>query len=199
MNNSAADRRSPLGVFPGQLAPRLYDRVVEVLRARHYSRRTEQAYIHWIRRFILFHACAHPRELAEGDVNRFLTHLAVKENVASSTQNQALAALLFLYEHVLGQPLKRIEGVVRARRPKRLPVVLARDEVGEVLEHLDGVPRLGRQGGDVEAAVRASFTGDPASCLVAVVAAIMYADESSKHCHSLAGPYASGGRTDGWT
>jgi hypothetical protein len=65
-------------MFPGQPTPRLYDRVVEVLRTRHYSRRTEQAYIHWIRRFILFHARAHPRELAEGDVNRFLTHLAVK-------------------------------------------------------------------------------------------------------------------------
>jgi len=75
-------------------------------------------------------------------VNRFLTHLAVKANVAASTQNQALAALLFLYEHVLEQPLNRIEGVVRARRPKRLPVVLTREEVEAVLDPLDGVPRL---------------------------------------------------------
>ena len=90
--------RLPLGLFAGQPSPRLYDRIVEVLRARHYSRRTEEAYLHWIRRFILFHERRHPRLLAEVDVNRFLTHLAVKEHVSASTQNQALAALLFLYE-----------------------------------------------------------------------------------------------------
>ena len=72
-------------------APRLYERVVEVLRTRHYSRRTEEAYLHWIRRFLLFHTSAHPRELAESDVNHFLTHLAVGENVAAATQNQVLA------------------------------------------------------------------------------------------------------------
>jgi len=142
MNNPSVLRRSPLGVFPGQPAPRLYDRVVEVLRARHYSRRTEEACLHWIRRFLVFHNRTHPRELAEGDVNRFLTHLAVKENVAASTQNQALAAVLFLYERVLEQPLDRIEGVVRARKPKRLPAVLTREEVAAVLVHLEGVPRL---------------------------------------------------------
>jgi hypothetical protein len=79
-----------LGFFPGQASPRLYDRVVEVLRARHYSRRAEEAYVHWIRRFLLFHKGTHPRELAESNLNRFLTHLAVSENVAESTQNQAL-------------------------------------------------------------------------------------------------------------
>ena len=134
--------RGPLGLFPDQQKPRLYDRVVEVLRARHYSGRTEEAYVHWIRRFIVFHDRRHPCELAEGDVNRFLTHLAMQKNVAASTQNQALAGLLFLYQHVLGKPLNRIEGVVRARRPKRLPVVLTRDEVEAVLAHLDGVPGL---------------------------------------------------------
>ncbi len=142
MNNSTADRPLPLGLLVGQPVPRLYDRVVEILRTRHYSRRTEQAYVHWIRRFILFHAPTHPRELAEGDVNRFLTHLAMKENVAASTQNQALAALLFLYEHVLERPLDRIEGIVRARKPKRLPVVLTREEVEAILTHLDGAPLL---------------------------------------------------------
>lgn len=118
MSSSAADRRSPLGLFPGQPTPRLYGCVVEALRSRHYSRRTEEAYLHWIRRFLRFHDGAHPRQLAEQDLNRFLTHLAVDENVAASTQNQALAAVLFLYEHVLEQPLDRIEGVVRARKPK---------------------------------------------------------------------------------
>jgi hypothetical protein len=83
MNNSTRECRSPLGCFPGQPTPRLYDRVMGVLGARHYSRRTEEAYVHWIRRFILFHAGAHPRELGEGHVNTFL-HLAVKRNVAAS-------------------------------------------------------------------------------------------------------------------
>jgi integron integrase len=142
MDSATALSRSPLGVFRGRPTLRLYDRVVEVLRTRHYSRRTEEAYLQWIRRFLVFHNHTHPRELAEGDVNRFLTHLAVKENVAASTQNQALAAVLFLDEHVLQRPLDRIEGVVRARKPKRLPAVLTREEVAAVLAHLDGVPRL---------------------------------------------------------
>jgi len=129
-------------LFQGQSAPRLYARVVEVLRARHYGRRTEKAYVHWIGRFLVFHNGKHPRELAEADVNRFLTHLAVRENVAASTQNQGLAALLFLYAHVLEQPLNRIVGVVRARRPKRLPVVLTGEEVEVVLAGLEGQPLL---------------------------------------------------------
>lgn len=112
--------------------------MVEVLRVRHYSRRTEEAYVHWVRRYIDFHDRLHPRELAEDEVNRFLTHLAVKEHVAASTQNQALSAILFLYEHVLQQPLNRIEGVVRARRSKRLPVVLTVDEVSRVMTQLAG-------------------------------------------------------------
>ena len=77
MNNSVADRRSPLGLFPGQPAPRLYDRVVEVLRTRHYSRRTEEGYLHWIRRFLLFHAGAHPRKLAESDVQTTMVYTHV--------------------------------------------------------------------------------------------------------------------------
>jgi len=138
MTATIQQRRSPLGLFPDRPMPRLYDRIIEVLRVRHYSRRTEEAYLHWIRRYIEFHAHQHPRKLAEGDVNRFLTHLAVQEHVAASTQNQALSAILFLYEHVLEQPLDRIEGVVRARRPKRLPVVLTVDEVSRVMVHLSG-------------------------------------------------------------
>lgn len=131
-------RRSPLGLFVDKSAPRLYDCIVEALRVRHYSRRTEEPYVHWIRRYIEFHQHQHPRGLAEDDVNRFLTHLAVEQHVAASTQNQALSAILFLYEHVLAQPLDRIEGVVRARRPKRLPVVLTVDEVSRVMAHLTG-------------------------------------------------------------
>lgn len=131
-------RRPPLGLFPDRPKPRLYDRIVEVFRVHHYSKRTEQAYVHWIRKYVEFCAPAHPRQLAEVDVNRFLTHLAVKEHVAASTQNQALSSLLFLYQHVLGQPLDRIEGVVRAHRTRRLPVVLTVDEVQRVMAHLSG-------------------------------------------------------------
>ena len=142
MSNCTGNRRSPLGLFPGQPTPRLYDCVVEALRTRHCSRSTEEACLHRIRRFLVFHNGTHPREMAEMDVNRFLTHLAVGAKVSASTQNQALAAVLFLYEHVLERPLDRVEGVVRARKPKRLPVVLTRDEVEPILAQLNGAPRL---------------------------------------------------------
>lgn len=133
----------PLSVVaPSAARSGLYDNVVRTLRAKHYSPRTEEVYVHWIGRYIRFHGGAHPDQLAEGGVNEFLTDLAVTHNVASSTQNQALAALLFLYDAVLHKPLDRIEGVVRARKPKRLPVVLTREEVAAVLRHLDGTPRL---------------------------------------------------------
>jgi len=120
----------------------LLDCVRQALRARHYSRRTEQAYAAWIIRFVEFHGRRDPGEMGEPEVNAFLTHLAVGDRVAASTQNQALAALLFLYDSVLQRPLGRIEGVVRARRPRRLPVVLTPEEVRAVLDRLDGTPRL---------------------------------------------------------
>jgi integron integrase len=120
----------------------LLDRVRQALRARHYSRRTEQAYAAWIDRFVEFHGRRDPGVMGEQEVNAFLTHLAVGDRVAASTQNQALAALLFLYDSVLHRPLGRIEGVVRARRPRRLPVVLTPKEVRAVLDGLEGTPRL---------------------------------------------------------
>jgi integron integrase len=126
----------------GPAAPRLLDRVRAAIRTRHYTRRTEAAYVSWIRRFILFHGKRHPMELGEGEVTSFLTHLAVKVRVSASTQNQALSALLFLYRDVLSRDLEWLEGVVRAKRPARLPVVLSRDEVAAVLHELQGVPRL---------------------------------------------------------
>jgi len=112
------------------------------LRARHYAYRTEQSYLAWVRRYLRFFRGRHPRDLGENDINRFLTFLATDRHVSASTQNQALSALLFLYREVLDQPLPRIADVVRARRPKRLPVVLSRAEVWAVIGHLDGVPRL---------------------------------------------------------
>lgn len=120
----------------------LFDRVRQAIRARHYSPRTEQAYLAWIVRFVRFHEKRRPEDMGEPEVNEFLTHLAVDERVAASTQNQALAALLFLYDKVLNRRLSEIGDVVRARRPQRLPVVLTRQEVRAVLAGLDGTPRL---------------------------------------------------------
>jgi integron integrase len=118
--------------------PRLLDRVREALRTRHYSPRTEKTYCQWIKRFIYFHGLRHPAEMAEPEINAFLTHLAVKEKVAASTQNQALSAMLFLYRHVLGREVGHLGEVIRARKPTRLPVVLTRDEVKAVLANLSG-------------------------------------------------------------
>ena len=107
--------------------PRLLDRVRGELRARHYSLRTEEAYVAWVRRYILFHGKRHPSELGADHVNRFLTHLAVHGKVAASTQNQALAGLLFLYGEVLKMPLPDTGGLVRAKKPRRIPTVLTRE------------------------------------------------------------------------
>jgi integron integrase len=122
--------------------PKLLEQVHDVLRRKHFSLRTEQAYIGWIRRFILFHRKRHPREMAEREVTEFLTHLAREGQVAASTQNQALSALLFLYKEVLKQEIGWLEGVERVKRLARMPVVLTRDEVHKVFAHLHGVPRL---------------------------------------------------------
>jgi len=109
---------------------------------RHYSPRTEEAYVAWIRRFILFHGKRHPREMGAGEIEVFLTHLAAKDRVAASTQNQALSALLFLYRYVLRQPIDTSIDAVRAQRPKRLPTVLAPAEVRRVIDAMTGTPRL---------------------------------------------------------
>ncbi|OFW07123.1 MAG: hypothetical protein A3I61_08430 [Acidobacteria bacterium RIFCSPLOWO2_02_FULL_68_18] len=110
--------------------PKLLDRVRQAIRTRHYSRRTEAGYVTWIRRYIVFHRKAHPATLGAADISAFLTRLATTQRVSASTQNQALAALLFLYEHVLQMSVGPVEHVVRAKQPVRLPVVLSRDEGG---------------------------------------------------------------------
>ena len=122
--------------------PRLLDRVRAALRLLHYSRRTEAAYVGWIRRYILFHGKRHPADMGAAEVTGFLSSLAVDGRVAASTQNQALSALLFLYRNVLEVDLPWLDRVVRAKRPERLPVVLTREEVVAVLRPLEGVPRL---------------------------------------------------------
>ena len=127
---------------PAQRPRRLLEAVSGAARARHFSRRTEEAYVAWIRRFILFHGKRHPLTLGSEEINAFLTDLAVARQVSASTQNQALAAILFLYREVLRHDIGPLSGIVRARRPRRLPVVLTRDEVGAVLAQLGDPPRL---------------------------------------------------------
>ncbi|MEK7239501.1 MAG: integron integrase [Gemmatimonadota bacterium] len=112
------------------------------LRALHYSVRTEQQYVRWVRRFVRFSGLRHPTVLGAREVEAFLTHLATHDRVAASTQNQALAALLFLYKEVLKQPLEYVHEIVRARQPVRLPVVLSREEARRVIDMMTGTPRL---------------------------------------------------------
>ncbi len=120
-------------------SPKLLDQVRDLIRTKHYSIRTENQYLQWIRRFILFHGKRHPRDMGAPEVEAFLSHLAVSRDVAASTQNQALSALLFLYREVLGIDLPWLDNVTRAKRPQRLPVVLSRDEVRAVLDRMSGV------------------------------------------------------------
>jgi site-specific recombinase XerD len=116
--------------------PKLLDQVRNLIRIRHYSYRTEEAYLHWIKQYIFFHKKRHPADLGAAEVTAFLTHLAVERRVAASTQNQALAAILFLYRNVLQQDLPWLENVERAKQPARLPVVLTRAEVAALLSQL---------------------------------------------------------------
>jgi len=126
----------------GAPKPKLLDQVRQAIRTRHYSHMTEKAYVHWVRRFIFFHNKRHPAEMGEAEIARFLSSLANEDHVSASTQNQAFNALLFLYKEVLSRKIGLIEGVVRAKRPQRLPVVLTKDEVKKVIDHMSGVPRL---------------------------------------------------------
>jgi integron integrase len=123
-------------------SPRLLDRVRDAIRRRHYSYRTEQSYVHWIKRFIYFHGKRHPAQMGAVEVTAFLTHLAKERSVASSTQNQALSSLLFLYGRVLGQPLPWMDAIDRAKRPVKVPVVLTREEVRAMLAQLEGTKWL---------------------------------------------------------
>ncbi len=122
--------------------PKLLDQVRDRIRRKHFSLRTEEAYVHWIRRFIFFHDKRHPRELGAAEVEKFLTHLAVAGRVSASTQNQAKSALLFLYKEVLNQALPWLDNIESAQRPKRLPVVLTTDEVEALLARVHGTVGL---------------------------------------------------------
>ena len=118
--------------------PKLLDQVRTAIRRKHYSIRTEEAYVDWIKRYIFFHNKRHPQEMGEREIEQFLNHLAVEKNVAASTQNQALSALVFLYRVVLVKEIGWLDNLERAKQPQRLPVVLTETEVRDVLAHLEG-------------------------------------------------------------
>lgn len=122
--------------------PRLLDRMSALLRTRHYGIRTEDAYVQWARRYILFHGKKHPSAMGAAEINAFLTHLAVERNVSASTQTQALCAILFLYREVLGEEVPWLSELERVARKEHVPVVLTRDEVRRLLGELQGVPQL---------------------------------------------------------
>ncbi len=145
MNEHDHDCAAPdsgAGTTDASTSPRLLDQIRNALRLRHASPRTETAYVHWARRFILFHGKRHPADLGPEAITAFLSFLAVERNVAASTQNQALNAIVFLYRRVLGRDVPQLDELVRARKPRRLPVVLTPPEVRAVLARLEGVPRL---------------------------------------------------------
>jgi len=125
-----------------QTGPRLLDQVRSAIRRRHYSYRTEQTYIHWIKRFIYFNGVRHPREMGEPEVTAFLNSLVAGRGVAAATQNQALSSILFLYKEVLGKPLNWLDGLERAKRPARVPSVLTTGEMQHLLAGLDGMKWL---------------------------------------------------------
>ena len=123
---------------PDNVPTKLLDRVSASVRAKHYSVRTERIYVFWIKRFICFHGKRHPREMGKPEIEAFLSHLATACDVAASRQNQALAALLSLYKEILAIRLPWLDTIVRAKRPKKLAVVLSRQEVDRLFEHCDG-------------------------------------------------------------
>jgi site-specific recombinase XerD len=121
---------------------KLLDQVRDAIRLKHYSYRTEETYVQWIRRYILFHNKRHPNEMGTPEIEAFLTHLAIEGQVAAATQNQALNAILFLYRHVLQRELDRRIDAIRAKRPIRLPVVLSPEEARAIIQQTSGIYRL---------------------------------------------------------
>lgn len=136
MNNATVNPTRPVR------KPKLLDRVRAEIRLRHYSIRTERSYCDWVKRYCHFHNLRHPDEMGAREISAYLTHLAVRENVAASTQNQALNALVFLYKHVLKREPGEFHNVVRAKRPAKLPVVLSLDETARLLANLGGIRRM---------------------------------------------------------
>jgi len=122
--------------------PKLLDQVVAKIRFKHYSRRTELSYTHWIKRYILFHGKRHPKDMGAPEIEAFLSALATDRNVSASTQNLALSSILFLYREVLAFELPWLDNIVRAKKPQRLPTVLSESEVKRLLACMEGMPDL---------------------------------------------------------
>jgi site-specific recombinase XerD len=137
-SNKSTPSMKTVADAPAAPAPRLLDRVRSEIRCRHYSLRTEETYVDWIRRFILFHHKQHPADMGLREVEGFLSYLASERHVSASTQNQAKAALLFLYKRVLGTELPWLDGIVQAKPSRRLPVVLSPGEVRRLLDQMGG-------------------------------------------------------------
>lgn len=125
-------------ISPNNQKLKLLDQVRITLRTNHYSRKTEESYVNWIKRFVLFNNKRHPNELSEGEIKKYLEHLAVKQHVSSSTQNQALCAIIFLYKKVLKKKLGDFGELIWAKKSKRLPVILAPEEIKKLLAQLSG-------------------------------------------------------------
>jgi site-specific recombinase XerD len=121
---------------------KLLDQVADALRVKHYSYRTEQSYLDWIRRYILFHNKRHPREMGETEIRTFITYLAIERHLSASSQNQALSAIMFLYRHVLGRELALPPDIIRAKKASHLPIVLSKQEALAVIGNMQGVPKL---------------------------------------------------------
>ena len=122
--------------------PKLLDQVREKIRVKHYSYRTEQAYVQWVKRFILFHNKKHPKDMGEKEITQFLSHLAVNRNISTSTQNQALCAIVFLYKNVLNKDLNEFGNIQWAKRPKRIPVVFSKNEMKQILDEMSGIYKV---------------------------------------------------------
>jgi len=121
--------------------PKLLDQVRITIRTKHYSKRTEESYVYWIKKFVLFHNKCHPKDMGEHEINEFISHLAVKEHVSASTQNQALCGIIFLYKHIIKKEIGDLK-FTWAKKPKKVPVVLTKQEIGLLFDHLVGVSRL---------------------------------------------------------
>jgi integrase len=137
LNRSRVEHHPLLNAPTTAPKPKLLDQVRQAIQTRHYSPKTEESYVHWIKRFIFFHNKRHPAQMGEKEIGQFLSGLATDRHVSASTQNQALNAILFLYRDVLRKEIGYVDGVVRAKRPHRLPVVLTRQEVKSILGALD--------------------------------------------------------------
>ena len=136
------DNALPSEEKPRKEEPKLLDRLSDAIKSRHYSRSTEKTYRFWVKKFICFHKMRHPEEMAEKEVNDFLTYLAVKAHVSASTQNQALSSIIFLYRFVFKRELGKLDGLVRARKSKHRPTVLTKDEMKALLRELTGEVQL---------------------------------------------------------